>query len=320
MKSITILVSSAGRRVELIECFRRSARELGFPIKVIACDVEPGLSAACNVADLGVAVSRCDRAEFVDELLAIVRENDVRLVIPTIDPELGPLSAAVPRFAELGARVHVSPPAVIDIARDKLRTARVLATAGVPVPLTILPHEAKSCHSVRWPMFLKPAGGSASRGISIIRNAADLPAIHSEPMVLQQLLDGPEFTVNMFIDQYGHLRSVVPHRRLRVRAGEVEKGRTERNPEFDRIARAVAQALPGAAGALCFQLIADKETGPRVFEINARFGGGYPLAHHAGAAFAKWLLEEITDLPSSASDDWREGVLMLRYDAAVFPG
>jgi carbamoyl-phosphate synthase large subunit len=44
------------------------------------------------------------------------------------------------------------------------------------------------------------------------------------------------------------------------------------------------------------------------------------LAHHAGATFAKWLLEEASGRPSSAHDNWREGVVMLRYDAAVFLG
>jgi carbamoyl-phosphate synthase large subunit len=55
-----------------------------------------------------------------------------------------------------------------------------------------------------------------------------------------------------------------------------------------------------------------------VFEVNARFGGGYPLAHEAGAHFTRWLLEESTGLPLTATSVWEEGVLMLRYDAAFF--
>jgi carbamoyl-phosphate synthase large subunit len=55
-----------------------------------------------------------------------------------------------------------------------------------------------------------------------------------------------------------------------------------------------------------------------VFEINARLGGGYPLAHQAGATFTKWLLEEALGLPCTAVDTWRAGVEMLRYDTAVF--
>jgi carbamoyl-phosphate synthase large subunit len=55
-----------------------------------------------------------------------------------------------------------------------------------------------------------------------------------------------------------------------------------------------------------------------LFEINARFGGGFPLAHNAGAYFTRWLLEEAAGHSSDANNNWRSGVRMLRYDAAVF--
>ena len=75
----------------------------------------------------------------------------------------------------------------------------------------------------------------------------------------------------------------------------------------------------GARGALCFPraIVTDDET-CAVFEINARFGGGYPLAHQAGARFTQWLVEEALGLPDTANDDWKSGVTMLRYDDAVF--
>lgn len=318
---ITLLVSSAGRRVGLIDCFRQSAAAAALELEVLACDMEPALSAACSVADKAFAVPPYAEPGFVDALLGIVREHGVDLVVPTIDPELAPLAEAAGRFASLGARVHVSPPSVIDVARDKFRTAAVLASAGVPVPETIAFDAAGVPNgAVGWPAFLKPTGGSASRGIRIVAGPEELPRQVDEPMILQQLLRGPEYTVNLFIDQVGRLRSAVAHRRLRVRAGEVEKGRTERNALFSDLAAGVARALPEARGVLCFQVILDETSGPRVFEINARFGGGYPLAHHAGAEYARWLLEEVAELPSTAHDAWRSGVLMLRYDAARFAG
>lgn len=321
MKHLTILISSAGRRVGLIECFRQSAATAGISLDVLACDMEPALSAACSAADRAFAVPSGGDPAFVDAMIEIVRNHKVDLVVPTIDPELAPLAASLDRFEALGARVHVSPSCVIDVARDKLRTAEVLARAGVPVPWTV-PFEVGrvATELSNGPAFLKPSAGSASRGIRIVNGPDELPDAADEPMVLQQLLVGPEFTVNLFVDQGGVLRSAVAHRRLRVRAGEVEKGRTERDPMFRSLADGVARALPEARGVLCFQVIIDKEAGPRVFEVNARFGGGYPLAHHAGAEYARWLLEEVAALPSTAHDDWRAGVLMLRYDAAIFDG
>ena len=70
------------------------------------------------------------------------------------------------------------------------------------------------------------------------------------------------------------------------------------------------------AGAPVFVEDPDRLT---VIEINARYGGGFPLSLEAGADFPRWMLEELRGLPSTASPDgWRAGLVMLRYDAAVF--
>lgn len=320
-KTLNVVFSSAGRRVGLIECFRRGADRLGIDLRIIACDLSPDLSAACQVADAAYTVPSCESAEFAGTMLDIARRAEAHLVVPTIDPELLPLSAISARFADFGCRVHVSPPEVLDVVRDKAITMAVLDRAGVPVPRTGSFEEVRDApDDWNWPLFLKPNAGSASRLISIVRHPRDLPREISEPMILQEFLDGPEYTVNAFIDASGDLRSAVTHRRIRVRAGEVEKGMTERHARHADIARGIARALPGARGAFCFQIIADRIGGPKVIEINARFGGGYPLIDHAGATYAQWLLEEVAGLPSSAHDDWRDGVLMLRYDAAVYSG
>ena len=55
-----------------------------------------------------------------------------------------------------------------------------------------------------------------------------------------------------------------------------------------------------------------------VFEINARFGGGYPICDQAGGTFAKWILQKLAGQRPSYNDQWIEGVRMLRYDDAIF--
>lgn len=311
-----VLISSAGRRAALLGAFREAGAGA-----VHACDLNPDLSAACRLADTAHTVPRCDAPGFVEAVEAIVRDNGIRLVVPTIDTELPAYAEAAGRFAALGARVHVSDPATIAVVRDKQLTMQVLGAAGVPVPETRTEAELRADpQALGWPVFAKPSGGSASRGLAVYRSADELPEGFPEPMIFQTRLSGPEYTVNIFVDQAGELRCAIPHLRLQTRAGEVEKGRTERRADLAAIARKVAAALPGARGVLCFQVIDDPRHGPCVFEVNARFGGGYPLAHQAGARFADWLLDEIEGRPCRAHDGWREGVTMLRYDDAVFLG
>lgn len=319
--TVKVLVSSAGRRVELVQCFRAAAAELRIPIEIIACDAEPELSSACQIADKSFKVPPCSHKDFIAAVAAITLDEGVQLVVPTIDPELLPFALAATEFAKNGTRIHVSDASVIGMARDKLETMRTLGAAGVPVPRTAGLEEVRARpDDWSWPLFVKPTSGSASRLISKVDEPSDLPLAPPEPMIVQEFLDGAEFTVNIFISATGELKCAVAHHRLRVRAGEVEKGLTVRNETLSKIARSIAAALPGASGVLCFQVIDSSQSGPRVIEVNARFGGGYPLAHHAGATFTRWLIEETLGHPSTAHDNWREGVLMLRYDAAVFQG
>jgi carbamoyl-phosphate synthase large subunit len=93
---------------------------------------------------------------------------------------------------------------------------------------------------------------------------------------------------------------------------------TRRLESLLALARRLGEVLPGPYGALCFQAIVGPDGDASVFEINARFGGGYPLAHRAGGQFARWLVEERLGLPVSAHDAWQDGLMMLRYDAALF--
>lgn len=316
--SLTMMISSAGRRGELLQCFRASAAELGISLTILACDLEPEWSAACQLADRCFAVPRADSDDYIPTLLSLCAAEGVDLLVPTIDTELLPLSENHQRFQDVGTWISVGNPAFVQMARDKMATAHALAALDIPTPATfVLADVRDNPADHQWPMLLKPNHGSAGRLISIVGSVDELPTTEPEPLICQQLLSGPEYTINMFFDRAGKAGTVIAHRRVRTRAGEVEKGVTERHDSVCHIGWQMAKALEGVRGVICFQaIVTDK--GPFIFEINARFGGGYPLAHAAGAHFARWLLEEAAGLEPTVSDDWRDGVRMLRYDAAIF--
>lgn len=318
---ITLLVSSAGRRVALIDCFRADAASLGLSLRVICIDTKPRLSAACASADAAYEAPRCAAPEFIPFVHEIVRRENVRLIVPTIDTELLPYAQAADEFARAGVLVNVPSLPAVQIARDKRLTADFFAAAGVRVPRTLtLSHFLRELPpDWSWPLIIKPMHGSSSIGVRRVEARADLDGVQdAERQVIQEFWNGTEFTVNMFFDAQGQLRCAVPHRRIEVRAGEVSKARTERNAVLQTMARDIAAALPRCRGALCFQAIVTNQDEAVLIEINARFGGGFPLAHAAGAEFSRWLLQEACGSASSAADSWRENVTMLRYDAGVF--
>ena len=320
MKTLNILFTSVGRRFELINCFREDAKTLGISLRVLAVDLHPDMSAACQASDRSWKICRCTDSDYVEKLLELCHDESVDMLVPTIDTELSVLSDAASRFAEIGTRVAISSPDVIQIARDKLLTARFLLSHGLPVPKTApLKDFSKDIFAWNWPVLLKPVDGSCSKGIFLLKNQCDLKGLPQLKgnYIAQECKKGREYTVNFFMDMNGKFRCAVPHIRLETRAGEVSKAITSRHEKLMKMAEDFAGIFPGGRSAMCFQLIEDDE-GIWIFELNARFGGGYPIAHRAGARYSLWLLEEITGRGPSYSNEWLEGLKMLRYDAALF--
>jgi carbamoyl-phosphate synthase large subunit len=125
--------------------------------------------------------------------------------------------------------------------------------------------------------------------------------------------------VDVYAGLDGAARVAVPRRRLEVRGGEVAKARTVRHPEIIRQSLRLVESLGECAGVVTLQGFLTPEGRIKFIEINPRFGGGAPLAIRAGADFPLWLIEEhLGRRPAIEPAGWQDGLLMLRYDAAVF--
>jgi len=317
-----ILLLSAGRRVALVHILRRTLTDLGIDGEVIAADITR-LAAAVHAADSHVLVPPCSDPSYVDVLLRICEERGVLAVVPTTDRELAPLAHMREQFEAVGTAVAISSPRVVEIAADKASTYRWLVEAGFPT-ITQAPADQVSADPSGWtfPLMAKPRFGSASIGVIRVDSALELRAATTGNVeyIVQTVAPGIEYTIDILADRTGGCVCAVPRRRLEVRAGESSKGVTVRFPELEELAAKVCEALPGAYGPLTVQVMFDEASGStNVIEINPRFGGGYPLAWQAGAAYPRWLLEEALGKPVTAAPSaWRDGLVMLRYDEALF--
>jgi carbamoyl-phosphate synthase large subunit len=326
---VTVLVSSAGRRVELLRGFQRALDAIGAaPGRVLATDCS-WYSSAFHEADEALLVPRLDDPEFVPRLLELCLKHDVDLIVPTIDTELPVWAEHRDQFDAIGTTVALSGRHVIAIARDKQRTHDWLVAQGFPTVEQTAPADALADPDTwTFPLMAKPRFGSAGLGVGLVRDAGELALIARRghelgEIVVQRVAPGVEHTVDVLADRTGRCACAVPRRRLEVRAGEVSKGVTVRSAALQDLAAQLCEALPGAYGALNVQVFVDGDVhrpdSLAVIEVNARYGGGFPLSLEAGADFPRWMLEELLALPSTAAPDaWRSGLVMLRYDAAVF--
>lgn len=316
-----VLISSAGRRVALLRTFREALAELGVDGRLFAVDVQR-LSAAFHAADAGFLVPRCTSDAFIPAMLELCEAHAIKLVVPTLDPELMPYAMHRAEFAAIGTTVAISSPQVVAIGSDKAQTHAWLVSQGFPAPRQADPAAVLARQDAwPWPLIAKPVRGSSSIGVVQVDSPEALRlATRSGEHIVQTIAPGKEYTVSVYVDRHGRCHCAVPRRRLEVRGGEVSKGMAVRIPEVQDLARAIAERLPGAYGVLNVQIFWDQATGElTVIELNPRFGGGYPLAWQAGARYSRWLIEDLLGLPSTAAwDGWQDGLVMLRYDDAVF--
>jgi len=318
--SLGVLFTCIGRRVSLLNSFRRAARQLKIDTSFFGTDTT-GLSSALQLCDKGFLVKPVTHPDYIKQLLSIVKANKVKLLIPTVDLDLKLLAQNKPKFAAMGCCVLVSTPEVVNICQDKRKTYRFLLKNGFDTPVTMSVRTALLKKRLNPPYFLKPWDGYASRGNARVNNRRELLVFAKRipNAICQEFIEGTEHTCDVYVDYSMKVRCVVPRKRIEVRAGEVSKGQVVKHPHIMSEAARLVEKLGAGPGVITLQLFLTDDDNVKFIEINPRFGGGVPLAIKAGANFAKWILQELLSRKVNIRfDGFKDNLIMLRYDGEVW--
>jgi len=302
MEKIRVLITSAGRRVSLVKNFQKYA-------EVYTCDMNPFLSAACQVSDKYFKVPRVTDESYKDVLLNICKENKIKIVVPTIDTELSILAELKEEFLKEGIFIAISDKNICDTFYLKSTTEEFFIKNGFKTPRIV------DIKSAKYPLFAKYDNSSCSIGAMKVNSYDEAKELKGN-YIFQEFIEGVEYTVDCFVDRKGEVISIVPRERIEVRAGEVNKARTKKDKEIIDEVKKVLDKLNGAYGCITIQLFKTKK-GIYFIEINPRFGGGYPLSFLAGADFAKYLIDDYLGKSLEYNEEWKDNLIMLRYDAEV---
>jgi carbamoyl-phosphate synthase large subunit len=311
---INVLFTSVGRRVELVRAFREAFQGLHLDGKIIALDIDP-LAPALQLVDSAHIVPHMHSPAYLPALTEICRREHVKLVFPLIDPDIPVLAEHREVVEATGAQLAVIPMAAVGITGDKWITTEFFRRLGLRTPQSWLPGQ----HNVKqseYPLFIKPRNGSAAKHAFKVRNEREL-AFFSEYVrdpIIQECLPGPEITNDVVCDVDGSVLGVVSRQRIEVRTGEVAKGVTLYDRTITEACVKIAKALP-AVGPITVQCMM-KDGVPHFTEINARFGGGLPLAIAAGLNAPRLLLARAAGLPVDVPPIgcYQVGLYMTRYD------
>ena len=318
VRGLNVLVTAAGRRTSLVLAFMEEARRRGG--RVLASDVDP-LAPALYLADEALNIPRTGDPAYVDALLEAVAHHAIRLIIPTIDTDLPVLAQTQAEFAALGCRVAVSSESFVAITLDKHQAGVTFGSRGIHVPRSWLP-PLDQVGELPSRVFVKPRRGSASQDVHQVawEELDSVLGLVPDPIV-QEVLTGPEITIDALLDFEGRPIHYVPRRRIRTLGGESIQGVTlDHDPLLEDWIEGVLElcSAMGALGPLTIQAFLTPN-GPVLSEINPRFGGGFPLALAAGGSYPAWLLDMVDGRPVSPRlRAYETGLYMTRYHVEHF--
>lgn len=311
--NMNVLITSASRKVSLVKAFQRALTEEGGG-QVIAIDASPR-SAALYFADKGYIVPPGLGQDFVTAVQGICQKQNVQLLIPTRDEELLFFAELREPLRQMGVTVMVPKPEVVKICQDKRLFIAFCAQYGFLVPKT---YEA-AIAVAEFPVFVKERFGKGSKKVFRVESTSELNSLLSrlkEP-IIQQYVEVPEYTVDLFADFSGRVLSVVPRERIFIFGGESFIGGTCKNWDIIKEAQRLAQALGlvGHATIQCFW----HEDRVKFIEVNPRYGGGANLAFAAGAFTPRMLVRLVLGKKvKPCIGEFEADYYMLRYTEDLF--
>ena len=299
-----VLFTCAGQRVDIVTEFGKAGAF------TVATDVDP-LAPAIYHADRYAFVPPVDDTDYVPALAALVRDYDVRLIVPLTDLDHEVLARERER---LDAFVLLPALDVVQAVADKYVAHKRFDELGLPSPPTWLPDELPD--EVPYPVLVKDRRGFGSRHIFRARDRRELDfflAYTPAESMVQQYCAGEEFSIDVFCDREGRCLNAIPRTMIQSKGGESIKGMTIKDWELIEHGRLVSETLRlvGPANIQCFR---QPDGSLPVTDVNPRFGGAFPLPRAAGSRYPELAIALANgEEPEPRLGEFREGVVMTRF-------
>ncbi len=313
---MNVLITSASRKVALVRAFQDAVRRILPEGRVIAVDAN-ACAPALYRADAGYVIPRTDSSHFLSFIIEFCSNHDIKLVIPTRDEELPFFAEHNEIFLRQGIRVMIASGDVIRRCLDKSSFLRFCTDHGFTIPKIWVTRDWSNPEI--YPVFLRPSSGKGGRGARKVNSQSELNAFIDNPkeILVQEYVDAPEYTVDLFADFSGKVISAVPRRRLHVWGGESFVTATENNAEIiqESVRLANEMGLVGQNTIQCFL----RDGKPLFIEINPRFGGAANLSIRAGADSPSYLLRLMRgETLESCLGQFTNHLTMLRFVEDTF--
>ena len=313
---INILILSAGTRDKVVQYFRKAFLGKG---SVIATDMSE-IAPALYDADKYYIVPKMTAPNYLDVILDICKKEKITGVLSLIDPELSLLAANIRKFEAIGTKVIGSSYELCEMALDKFQMYNWLTEHNYKCAKSYMDKEVffadVEAGKISYPVFVKPARGSASIAISKVydKETVELLFAHDEGLMIQEFLDGQEIGADVYIDMVSkEIVSIFTKKKIKMRAGETDKAVSFKDEKlFTLIEKFVSEA--GYIGQIDIDIF-EINGEYYISEVNPRFGGGYPHAYESGCDHMTMIAENLVGRVNNANiGNYDNGIYMMKYN------
>ncbi len=288
---------------------------------------------ARSLAERGVEVIGCDDvnltvlgfSRYVKETFTVAHwENepeqyleDLEAAVLEYAPTDGRPYVLMPVFREIDliARnrqrfeptIKIAAPSERSIARvtPKHKLAELAKEQKLATPKTWRPESLqdlkKLAPQLEYPLIVKPVDGAGGRGVSCVKSAdalyKDAAALGFEtPPLIQECIEGEDYCVPV-LARAGEITAIMAYRNLTTFPSEAGAGAVretiDETPFRKEAEKLIAATKWDGVAQLDFRWNGQRETTPRLIEVNARFWAGIFHSVESGLDFP-WLLYQQT--------------------------
>lgn len=249
---------------------------------------------------------------FIQALLTLCERHHIELLIPTVDIELLTIAEHISKFNALGVKIPLSPYDALARCRDKYALLNFCQNTGFIPSFQLLTNNTQMAE-LNYPCFAKPRRGSGSSGAMIIEDKSALTLLpHDGSYLIQELLPGEEYSVDIYIHSDGRPIAAVPRLRMKIDSGIAVAAQTKIIPELGKMALIIAEQV-GIRYVANVQFKANSTGQFKLLEINPRFPGTLPLTAAAGVDIPKLLIDDINGHPMDKSLMPYKEMMVVRY-------
>ncbi|AIF44549.1 carbamoyl phosphate synthase [Virgibacillus sp. SK37] len=312
---LNILILSCGTRNKIVQYFKK---ELGGRGVVIATDCSE-LAPALYEADKHFIVPRMEEEGYLDLILSICKENNIKAVLSLIDPELSLLAEHKQAFLDIGTVPIVSESDIIEMCFDKYKMFEFLVQNDFKTVKSYVDKEYfyrdVEAGVINYPVFVKPVKGSASINISKVTAKEEIELLFNrfDNLMIQEFMDGIEYGADVYIDMISNEPvAIFIKEKLKMRSGETDKSVSVKDEKLFNLIRNLVKKA-GFKGVIDIDIF---KIGNEYYisEVNPRFGGGYPHAYESNVNIPRLIINNICEKTNvDVIGQYVEGVYMMKY-------